>query len=110
MKKFIFTILIALVMSMSLSSCHESKTFTRADGTTFVAEPWGWANEYKKVDGVIYEPVLGNIVWSVFTFETVIVPVWLTGWAIMEPVAYDSSQDPKSVSPVSGDKINVGEQ
>jgi len=109
MKKFIFSILVALVMSMTLSSCHDSKSFTREDGTTFVAEPWGWANQHKKIEGVVYEPVLGNIVWSVFAFETVIVPVWLTGWAIMEPVEYDPSQDPKSMSPVSGDKINVVE-
>lgn len=109
MKKFIFSIIVAIVMSFSFSSCHDSKTFTRADGTSFVAEPWGWANEYKKIEGVIYEPVLGNIVWSVFGFESVVIPVWLTGWAIMEPVAYDSSKDPKSMSPVSGDKINAEE-
>lgn len=99
MKKFIFTLILCLGLTLGLSSCHDSKTFKRLDGTEFVAEPYGWANMHKKIDGVIYEPVLGNIVWSVFGFETVIVPVWLTGWAIMEPVEYDPTQDPKSCAP-----------
>lgn len=107
MKRFLITFVCALLMCMTLSSCHDSKTFKRLDGTEIVAEPWGWANSYKKIEGVQYEPVLGNIVWSVFGFETVIVPVWLTGWCIMEPVNYDPRLDPCSASPVSGDKINV---
>lgn len=109
MKKIFLSIVFVLSMCLTLSSCHDSKTFTRPDGTEFVAEPYGWANDYKKIDGVIYEPVLGNIVWSVVCMETVIVPVWLTGWDIMEPVMYDPSKDPKSMSPVSGDKINMTE-
>jgi len=99
MRKLIFTLILSVVMCFAFTSCHDDKKFTRPDGTEFVAEPWGWANEYKKIDGVIYEPVLGNIVWSVFGFETVIVPVWLTGWAIMEPVEYhpvETAQPEKS--------------
>lgn len=109
MKRLFISFVFALVMCMTLSSCHDSKTFKRLDGTEIVAEPWGWANSYKKVPGVIYEPVLGNIVWSAFLCETVIVPIWLTGWYVMEPVMYDPRLDPCSASPVSGDKINVVE-
>ena len=94
MKKKLFVILVAMIMVFSFTSCHDSKTFKRPDGTEFVAEPYGWANDYKKVEGVIYEPVLGNIVWSIFCFETVIVPVWLTGWDMMEPVEYNPDLDP----------------
>lgn len=31
------------------------KTFKKCDGTSFVASPYGWANEEKKIDGVEYE-------------------------------------------------------
>ena len=101
MKK-ILAILVAAVMIFSLTSCHDSKTFKREDGTEFVAEPYGWANDYKKIDGVIYEPCLGNIVWTVVGFETVILPVWLTGWCLMEPVEYNPSVDKKELSPLNG--------
>lgn len=41
MKKLFGLLLIAII---ALSSCADSKTFERADGTKFVAEPYGWAN------------------------------------------------------------------
>lgn len=53
MKKLFGLLLIAII---ALSSCADSKTFERADGTKFVAEPYGWANyQTKKIEGVTYE-------------------------------------------------------
>lgn len=98
MKKIL---LVTLLMSICIifTGCADSKTFKKKDGTEFVAEPYGWANSYKKIEGVIYEPVLGDIVWSVVAIQTVIVPVWLTGWEIVQPVMYvepeNTSQKPK---------------
>lgn len=43
MKKLFGLLLIAII---ALSSCADSKTFERADGTKFVAEPYGWANSF----------------------------------------------------------------
>lgn len=61
MKKLFGLLLIAII---ALSSCADSKTFERADGTKFVAEPYGWANyQTKKIEGVTYEACIGNIVW-----------------------------------------------
>lgn len=78
MKKLFGLLLIAII---ALSSCADSKTFERADGTKFVAEPYGWANyQTKKIEGVTYEACIGNIVWDVIAVETVVIPVWLTGW------------------------------
>lgn len=85
MKKFIL-LLLAIIM---LTACAESKTFQKADGTTFVAEPYGWANyQSKKIDGVIYECNIENVVLSVLGLETIIIPVWLSGWELYEPVKY----------------------
>lgn len=85
-------LLILLVTVMALcASCADSKVFERVDGTKFVAEPYGWANyQSKKIEGVTYEACFGNIV----AIETVIVPVWLTGWELYQPVSYT---DPNTV-------------
>lgn len=86
MKKLFGLLLIAII---ALSSCADSKTFERADGTKFVAEPYGWANyQTKKIEGVTYEACIGNIVLDVIAVETIVIPVLLTGWELYEPVSY----------------------
>lgn len=81
MKKFI----VLFMMVLAMMSCADSKTFERADGTKFVAEPYGWANyQSNKIEGVTYEACFENIVWDIVAIETVIVPVWLTGWCGMD--------------------------
>ena len=81
MKKFI----VLFMMVLAMMSCADSKTFERADGTKFVAEPYGWANyQSNKIEGVTYEACFENIVWDIVAIETVIVPVWLTGWELYE--------------------------
>lgn len=86
MKK-IFLLLLSVVI---LSACADSKTFTKEDGTTFTAEPYGWANaDANKIDGVVYECCIGNVIWGIVGFETVVVPVWLSGWELFEPVRYE---------------------
>ena len=67
MKKFI----VLFMMVLAMMSCADSKTFERADGTKFVAEPYGWANyQTKKIEGVTYEACIGNIVWEVIGILT----------------------------------------
>lgn len=86
MKKLFGLLLIAII---ALSSCADSKTFERADGTKFVAEPYGWANyQTKKIEGVTYEACMGNIVWDVIAVETIVIPILLTGWELYEPVSF----------------------
>lgn len=86
MKKLFGLLLIAII---ALSSCADSKTFERADGTKFVAEPYGWANyQTKKIEGVTYEACIGNIVWGVIAVETIVIPICLTGWELYEPVSF----------------------
>lgn len=86
MKKLLILLVLVII---ACTSCADSKTFKRADGTSFVAEPYGWGNyQSNKIEGVVYELNVGNVVWDVLLFETIIVPVWLTGWELYEPVSY----------------------
>lgn len=85
MKKLLVFVTIAVVL---LSSCADSKTFQKADGTVFTAQPYGWMTKEKKVDGVEYEVSTANIVLSVVFCQTVIAPVLITGLELWEPVSY----------------------
>lgn len=84
MKKFLLLALASIIMV----GCADEKTFQKADGTTFTAEPYGWMNTSKKIDGVVYDVNPGNIVWSIVLGETVVAPVLFTGLALWEPVDY----------------------
>lgn len=74
-----------LLLALFLTGCAQSK---RLDGVLF--EPVGLAEE--KHPCVAYEVSIGNVIWSVFLFQTIIVPVWLIGWDLYEPTAerYDN--------------------
>lgn len=85
MKKFI---IIACALMVLLTGCADEKTFKKADGTEFTAEPYGWMNKGKAIEGVQYEVCAGNLVWSIVLGETVIAPVLVTGLALWEPVNY----------------------
>lgn len=81
------TLLFILLIGILFTSCADSKTFTDNKGQTFTAEPYGWANQSEqKYDTVIYDVCVGNVVWDVLLFETVVVPIWLTGWELYEPI------------------------
>lgn len=42
----------------------------------------------KKIEGVTYEACIGNIVLDVIAVETVVIPIWLTGWELYESVSF----------------------
>lgn len=82
MKK-IFTYIAVLIL---LSSCADSKVF-EINNEKVEIEPYGWANaESVKDSRIVYEVCVGNVIWSIIGFETIIVPIWLTGYSIYEPV------------------------
>lgn len=83
MKKLFVLLVMAVIM---LSSCADSKTLL-INGKETVVKPYGWADSQDvKVPGVVYKVNVGNIIWSVILSETIVIPVWLTGWQLMEPV------------------------
>lgn len=73
-----------------LASCAHEKTFKRWDGKRIEAKPYGWANEQpNKIEGVKYQINFGNIVWDIIGSEIILVPVYLTGYQLFEPVSYE---------------------
>lgn len=83
--RFLKSCLIFL-LSVVISSCAKEKTFI-IDGKSVIVEPYGWANsEAMKNDSIVYQASVGNIAWSIIGVETVVAPVWLTGWYLYEPV------------------------
>lgn len=81
MKKIFF----ALVIVLFISSCSQNKDLN-LNGQVRTFEPYGWANSSSvSNDSIIYTPVVGNIIWSVILSETVIAPIYLTGWSLFEP-------------------------
>jgi len=81
-------LLFAAIAAMVLSSCADSKTFKKSDGTEFTAQPYGWMDKEKAIEGVEYEVNTGNIICSVIFSETIVAPVLLTGLELWEPVSY----------------------
>lgn len=85
MKK-ISVIISIILIGILLGSCAHSKTM-EIGGKAVIVEPYGWMNEAEmKNDSVVYRVNTGNVVWSVVTFETVVIPIILTGNYLYEPV------------------------
>ena len=86
-------ILCLLACACLLFGCAENKEFTRKDGSTFVAKPYGWMNQDKEIEGVEYELCTTNVVLSVVFSETIAAPILLTGLELYEPVAYNEPKE-----------------
>ncbi len=87
---------ILLVLSIfCLFSCADSKVLN-IDGKDTLVEPYGWMNDdVLKNDSVQYQVNTGNVVWSIIGFETIIVPIILTGNSLYEPVKVKNSSSNK---------------
>ena len=81
------TIIAFILISITLfaSSCSSDKDII-LNGKNQTFEAYGWANDELKNDSIEYHIVVGNVVWSVIGCETIIIPIWLTGWNIKEPI------------------------
>ena len=74
-----------------LVGCAHDKTI---DGKNY--EPYGLIDEPTvKCDSIQYKVVTGNVVWGVLFFETIIVPVWIFGYDLYEPVEKKTSVNAK---------------
>lgn len=80
-------ILTLLLTAALLAGCASEKVI---DGHTY--EPYGLFNEETKAANVQYRISKGNVLWSIAGFETLIIPVWLIGFELYEPV--DSKPQP----------------
>jgi hypothetical protein len=78
-------ILFSFILLVS-TSCASTKYF-EIDGKIVEAKPYGWINKNaRKNDKIVYEVNPGNIIISILGIESVVLPVWLTGWQLFEPV------------------------
>lgn len=78
MKKAIILIMIALMFV----SCADEK---RIDGVKY--QPYGLLNRDSRYDESIkYEVSAGSVILSVIFIETIIIPVYLIGFRLYEPV------------------------
>ena len=70
-----------LAASLLLTACAEDKTI---NGVTY--EPFGLVTESdKRNPEVEYKVDWPNVVCAVIFFETIIVPIYVFGWALQEP-------------------------
>lgn len=78
----VWVVVAAIATACFMGGCADNFT---VNGKTY--KSYGLINEDERRDsGIEYELCLGNLVWTVILFETVIAPVYFLGFSIMEPV------------------------
>ena len=78
-KSFLALVLGAAVL---LSACGNDKAI---DGKVYPV--YGIANEeVNKDSGVLYEISAGSVIWGIILCETIVVPVYVLGWDLWQPV------------------------
>jgi hypothetical protein len=74
---------IALAASMlALTACGNDKTI---DGKNY--ETFGVFNQESQKDPkILYEVSAGSVIWAIILSETIIVPVYVIGWDLWQPI------------------------
>jgi hypothetical protein len=84
MKKIIVMLMVCVFM---LVGCGEDKRIGKVEYKT-----QGVFTE--KNPNIHYEISIGNVVWSILLFETVVFPVYFIGWSIYNPVCKNEDYVP----------------
>lgn len=79
MKKL--ALIILLVVSL-VSGCADSEVICGKE-----VEPYGLFSMEKKDDGVHYRTSWGDVFWGIVLVETIVVPIWLFGFELYQPVS-----------------------
>jgi len=83
MRKF----LIIFALALSLISCGNDKTIDNKNYQTF-----GIVNQDIARDpNIVYEISAGSVIWGIILSETIIVPVYIIGWDLWQPVRAKST-------------------
>jgi hypothetical protein len=79
--------LITFVLILTLSaSCATTKVMNTPNGVELI-KPYGVLNKNTvKRDDIVYELSAGNVIISILTVHTVVIPVWLIGWKLHNPI------------------------
>jgi len=76
------TAILIAAACLSLSGCGNDKTI---DGKNYPV--YGLANEEANKDpNVVYEISAGSVIWGIILCETIIVPIYVIGWDLWQPV------------------------
>ncbi len=78
MKKLVCVLLTAI----ALAGCGDPKTICGREYPTYGL----FDKEERRDPNVKYELVMGNVIWSVLTIQTVALPVYFIGFSMWEPV------------------------
>ena len=74
---------VAVILSMLLIvGCGDKMII---DGRTY--DTYGvFTMEDGKNPDIQYRLIIGNVVWSILLFQTIVMPVYFIGWSLYEPV------------------------
>jgi len=80
--KIVASVLIAVFMSLAVG-CGQPKSINGVEYDTY-----GFLNQdTKKNPNIKYEVSVGNVVWSVILFETIVAPVYFFCFSLYNPIA-----------------------
>ncbi len=81
MKRSLLAVVLAATV-LALSACGNDKTI---DGKHY--DTYGLANSDSHKDPkILYEISAGSVIWAIILSETIIVPVYIIGWDLYQPV------------------------
>lgn len=82
MKKEAIVVMVLAIFIMTISACGNDKVI---DGKLY--ETYGLLNKDEVKDSNIrYKIIVGNVIWSIITVETVVLPAYFVLFSIYEPV------------------------
>ena len=80
LKTKVLSVLVA--SSLLLAACGDNKVIDGKEYGTY-----GLLNaDTARNPNVEYQPIVGNIVWTILLFESIVFPIYFLGFSIMEPV------------------------
>jgi hypothetical protein len=89
MKKALVNMIMVVIIATTMSGCADNKRISTVENNqtvTRVYAPYGIFSQNKENPNVEYEVSIGNVVWGVILFETIIAPIIIFGWYLWEPV------------------------
>jgi len=96
----ILKIILSIILIISITGCANRKTIKSSENGVSVTRtyiPYGLFDPEDQNPNIQYRVSIGNVVWSILLFETVIAPVVLFGWYLYEPVGPKVPNDMRGV-------------
>jgi len=82
MSKKIVSIILCLSLFFMFTACASDKVI---DGKEYTS--YGVINKDEvRNENIEYSLVVGNVIWSIILFETIVMPIYFIGFSMYEPV------------------------